>query len=98
EATVGVVEAVQRQADLLQIVLAAGALRRLADLLHGRQQQSDQHRNDGDDDEQLDQRERAAVGGTSKHRRTRMWTTARRVGRGWAWPEQSDHGRGGPGK
>ena len=55
--TGGVVEVVMGQADLLQVVGAADAGGGLADLLDGRQQQADQHRDDGDHHQQLDQRE-----------------------------------------
>jgi hypothetical protein len=48
---------VEGQADLLQVVLALGAGRGVADLLDGRQQKSDEDRDDGDDDQQLDQGE-----------------------------------------
>jgi hypothetical protein len=51
---------VQGQADLLEVVLALGSRRRLADLLHGGQEQADEHRDDGDDHQQLDQREAGA--------------------------------------
>ena len=46
-------------ADLLEVVGALDACGGLADLLHGRQQEADQDGDDRDDDEQLDQRERA---------------------------------------
>jgi hypothetical protein len=48
------------QADLLEVVAAANALSRLADLLHRRQQQGDQDANDGDDYQKLNQCERTA--------------------------------------
>ena len=48
---------VQGQADLLEVVGALDAPRRLAGRLDGRQQQGDQDRDDRDDDQQLDQRE-----------------------------------------
>jgi hypothetical protein len=53
---------VHRQADLLEVVLTADAVGRLANLLHGGEQQADQDGNDGDDHQQLDQRERGARG------------------------------------
>jgi hypothetical protein len=56
-----------READLLEVVLALGAVGRLADLLDGRQQQAHQHRNDRDHDEQLDERERRAPQMTLPH-------------------------------
>src|SRR5262249_60104243 len=43
-----VVVAVQAEADLLEVVLAAGAGGGLAHLLDGGQEQADQHRDDGD--------------------------------------------------
>jgi hypothetical protein len=48
---------VQRQPDLLEVVRALCAARRFARLLDGRQQERDEHSNDGDDHEQLDERE-----------------------------------------
>jgi hypothetical protein len=48
---------VQGQADLFEVVLAFGPGSGVADLLHGRQEQSDQDGDDGDDHQQLDQRE-----------------------------------------
>ncbi len=52
-----VVVHVDGQADLLEIVAAAGPRRRLADLLHGGHEQGDQDGDDGDDHQQLDERE-----------------------------------------
>src|SRR5205807_4940018 len=54
---VGVVVVVEGQPDLLKVVLATHAGGRLADLLHGGQQQADQNGDDGDHHQQLDQRE-----------------------------------------
>jgi hypothetical protein len=45
------------QRPLLEVVLAAGARGGLADLLDGGQQHAHQDGDDGNDDEQLDQRE-----------------------------------------
>ena len=45
------------QADLLEVVGAADACGRLADLLDGGQQQADEDGDDGDHHQQLDQRE-----------------------------------------
>ncbi len=56
---------VQGQTDLLQVVRALNAPGRLARRLHGREQERDQHRDDGDDHQQLDQSE--AFLGTAKH-------------------------------
>ena len=53
----------QGQGELLEVVLALDARRRGPDLLHGGQEQADQDRDDGDDDQQLDQREPAAGDG-----------------------------------
>jgi hypothetical protein len=44
------------QAYLLQIVLALDPIGRFSDLLHRRQKQSKQNRNDGDHHQKLDQR------------------------------------------
>jgi hypothetical protein len=43
------------QANLLEIVLALGTVRSLADFLHGWNQQGDQNGDNGDDDQQLDE-------------------------------------------
>jgi hypothetical protein len=53
----------QPGADLFQVVLALGAVGRLADPLDGGQQQRDQDADDGDHHEQLDQREATPVPG-----------------------------------
>jgi hypothetical protein len=50
------VVAVQRQADLVQIVLATCPVRRLPRLLYGGNEQGDQHADNGDHDQQLNQR------------------------------------------
>jgi len=50
---------VQGNADLLQVVLAPDAGGCFAHLLDGRQEQADQDGNDGDDHQQLDEREGA---------------------------------------
>jgi hypothetical protein len=55
---------VHRQPDLLEVVGALHLVGRLADLLDGRQEQADQHGDDGDDDQQLDQ----GVGGADRLR------------------------------
>ncbi len=54
--------AMERQTDLLQIILALQPRRRLAHLLDGGHEQRDQNRDDGDDDEQFDEREGGAAG------------------------------------
>src|SRR5262249_14097203 len=61
EAAVGVVKEVQGQADLLEVVLARGAVGRFANFLHGGQQQENQRRHDGDDHEEFDQGEGRAT-------------------------------------
>src|SRR5207245_2759123 len=58
-AAVGAGEVVNPLAYLGQVILAAAACRRFADLLDGRQQQADQDGDDRDDHQQLDQREAA---------------------------------------
>src|SRR5262249_44974317 len=45
----------ERDADLFEVVGARGPVRRLAYLLHGGQEQSDQDADDGNDDQQFDQ-------------------------------------------
>jgi len=62
----GVVVPVQRQALLLEAVLALRARRRLAHLLDGWQQQADEYGDNRDHDQQLDQRERAPTATTHK--------------------------------
>ena len=57
EEVVDAVIVVHRQADLLQVIQALRAPGRLARRLHGRQEQGDQHADDGDHDQQFDQRE-----------------------------------------
>ena len=56
---------VDRHAELPQVVRAAAAPRRLAGALHGREQETDEHRDDGDHDEQFDERERTRSDATS---------------------------------
>jgi hypothetical protein len=53
---------VQRDADLLEVVAALRACRRLARLLHRRHQEADQDRDDRDHDEQFNQGEADAPG------------------------------------
>ena len=59
EDAVGAVVIVQRQPDLLEVVGALRSPGRLTGRLDGRQEQGDQDRDDGDDHEQLDERERS---------------------------------------
>src|SRR5262249_50774734 len=61
EVLVDVVVVVQGHAQLLEVVGAVRAGRRLADLLDGGQQQSDEDGDDGDHHQQLDQREGGAA-------------------------------------
>ena len=56
-----VVVLVQREAELLEVVFELRGARRLAGHLHRRQKQRDEHADDGNDDEQLHQREAATV-------------------------------------
>jgi hypothetical protein len=51
---------VERQGELLEVVLALGAGGGLAHLLHGGQEQADEEGDDGDHHQQLDQREAPA--------------------------------------
>ena len=53
----GVVIVVERQPELLQVVLALGASRRLTSLLNRREQQGDQDRDDCDHDQEFDEGE-----------------------------------------
>ena len=48
------------QRKLFQMIAALKISGRFPRRLHGRQQQADQHRDDGDDHQQFDQRESAA--------------------------------------
>src|SRR5262249_2573181 len=45
------------EGELLEVVGALDAVGSLADLLHGGEEETDQHRDDGNDDEQFDERE-----------------------------------------
>jgi hypothetical protein len=49
---------VEREADLPQVIRALCPPSRLTGCLDGREQKSDQHANDRDDDEQFDEGER----------------------------------------
>ena len=69
ERGVDVVVVVERQTDLLQVVLALHAAGRLARLLHGGKQQSNQQGDDGHHDQQFNQGE-AAIPLPTSHRRT----------------------------
>ena len=62
EHALGVVIAVQRQADLLQVVLAVGASSRLAGRLDGGRTSADQEADDGDDHQQFDEGEASILG------------------------------------
>jgi hypothetical protein len=52
-----IVVVVEGQAELLEIVAAAGRAGALARRLDGRQEEADERADDGDDDEQFDERE-----------------------------------------
>jgi len=80
---------VHRNADLPQVVRAGCAPRGLAGRLHRRQQQTDQHAENRDDNQQFDQRETRTMG-------ARGWSTA---ALGCEWSEARtmgarDRGRG----
>jgi hypothetical protein len=62
ERLVGIVIAVQRERQILEVVLALRAAGRFAGGLDGRQQQCDEDANDRDDDQELDERERSGLG------------------------------------
>jgi hypothetical protein len=51
---VGIGVQVQGNADLFEVVLAAGAAGRFAHFLHGRQQQAEKDRDNGDHHQQFD--------------------------------------------
>ena len=57
ERILGVVERVDGDADLLEVVAALQAGAGLADLLHGRQEESDEDGDDGDHHQKFDERE-----------------------------------------
>ena len=59
EKGVNIVIMMAGQRELLEVVAALHAAGRLADLLHRRQDQPDQHADDGDHDQQLHQRKGA---------------------------------------
>ena len=46
---------VQREPDLFEVILALGSSGGFPGLLHGGQQECNQHRNDGNDNEQLNE-------------------------------------------
>jgi len=52
---------VQRQCDLFEIVLALRPPSRLARVLHSRQQERNENRNNGDHDKQFDERESTSL-------------------------------------
>ncbi len=60
-----VVIIVQRKSQLFQIVTALSAPGRLASLLYGWQQQGDQDRDDGNDNQQLNQRKAGGNSGSN---------------------------------
>jgi hypothetical protein len=72
EVLAGIVVVVHGQADLLEVVLTLQTAGGLAHLLHGGQEQAQQDGDDGNDDEQLDEREGLAdshgdpLGGTTR--------------------------------
>src|SRR5262245_51001658 len=74
---IGVLEVVDREPDLLEIVLALRAGGRLANFLNGRQQEADQDGDDGDYDQQLDQRECGATACDGVHE---LWLCGVSVG------------------
>jgi len=74
-------EVMQCQADLLQIVLALRSCRCFPDLLHGRNQQGDEDRDNRDHDQQFDQGETAA-GGRSRARHDALLSRKGMVWRG----------------
>ena len=58
ELAMPVMEALEREADLLEVVLALGPRARLPGGLYGRQQETDKRADDRDHDQQFDERER----------------------------------------
>jgi hypothetical protein len=56
----GIVVSLERQAQLLEVLLALHPGRGFADLLHGRQEQAEEDADDGNHDQQLDQGETRA--------------------------------------
>ena len=61
EEAVRIVIVLHGQPELLQVVGALHAVGGFANLLHGRQQQSDEDRDDGDDNEQFNESKTATV-------------------------------------
>ena len=70
---------VHGNAPLFEVIAARHPVGGLAHLLHGRQQQPDEHRDDGDDHEQLDQRERRMPANRSAVHDQSPWIRARRT-------------------
>src|SRR5262249_9064476 len=73
---------VKCQRDLLEVVLALHPRRRFAHLLDGRQQHTDEYSNDGDDHQQLNQREACLSSLCSLVQRHRCFSSATR----WFFP------------
>jgi hypothetical protein len=69
-------------ADLLEVGLADGELAGLAGLAQGREEDSDEERDDGDDDEEFDEGEGAAGCGRECERHVRCSELRARVARG----------------
>jgi hypothetical protein len=67
---VGIVGVVQLRSDLLKVVLALDAVGGFPNLLNGRQQQTNQGAEDGDDHQQFDQREGVPAGRRAHKPRT----------------------------
>src|SRR5262249_28772820 len=85
-----VVIRLQGDADLLEVVGTLGAVGGLPHFLHGREQQADQHGDDGDDDEQLDQGEAPWAVQTGRlHDRTSGWASV--LDRPYATPPSERH-------
>jgi hypothetical protein len=57
---------VHANGQLMQVIPALRAAGRLAGVLHGRQEQSDEDRDDGDHDQQFDEREAGPASGGTK--------------------------------
>src|SRR5262249_9538886 len=96
---VGAFIVMRGDANLLDVVGTFGPIGSLAHLLYGRQQQPDQHADDGDDDEKFDESERMTNERSRFHNPSCNWgITGRydaergRMGRG-AGPENKSNSR-----
>src|ERR1700758_3162594 len=74
EYSMNIMVVVQGQTELPEVARALDAIGRLACALHRHKQQTDQNRNNGDHDQQLDERKGITSNATSNHpERSSLW-------------------------